>query len=161
CASEARASSVTLSETVFNTDYVSSAIGLSGLAGGPITVTGVNGPVTQAVLFWRGPKSLGNANVNATVTFDGTLVTGTSLGNPSGNPSSGNNAGFGGQAFGADVTPFVKGNGTYTLGGIFSGPNGLGESGAGATGDASLLVFFNDGNGANSHDVLLLNAFNS
>ena len=166
CATEARASSVTLSETVFNTDYVSSAIGLSGLAGGPITVTGVNGPVTQAVLFWRGPKSLGDPNVNGTVTFDGTLVTGTSLGS-SGNSSSGGPAGAsGGQVFGADVTPLVTGNGTYNLSGIFSGPSGLSGAGAGSggglgNGAAGLLVFFNDGNGANNHNVTLLDGFNS
>ena len=142
CATAARANSVTLFETVFNTDYVASAIGLRGLSGGPITVTGVSGPVTQAVLFWRGPKSSGDPNVSSAITFNGASVTGT-------NTESGD--GSGGGTFHADVTPFVGGNGSYNVGGM---PNGV-ENGA------RLFVFFDDGNGANNHDVVLFNGGDS
>jgi len=158
CAPQARASSVTLYETVFNTDYVASAIGLGGLAGGPITVTGVSGPVTQAVLFWRGPKSSGDPNVaGASIMFDGTLVAGTSLNSPSG--FSGGSSSGGGAVYGADVTGLVSGNGTYNVGSVGTGSaiTSLGSSGVvnGSDGRASLFVFYDDGNGANNHDVVL------
>ena len=165
CATDARASSVTLFETVFNTDYVSSAIGLSGLGGGPITVTGINGPITQAVLFWRGPKSTGDPNVNVFITIDGTPVTGTDLGDSDGSSSGGSSSSGGGsgaigggapagQAYGANVTGLVTGNGTYNLGGLLSAGAGSG-GGAGTDGGARLFVFFNDGNGSNNQDVVL------
>lgn len=141
-ATEARGSSVTLFETVFNTDYVSSAIGVRGLSGGPITVTGVSGPVTQAVLFWRGPKSSGDPNVSSAITFDGASVTGTNTESADGS---------GGGTYRADVTPFVGGNGSYSVGGM---PNGIPDG-------ARLFVFFDDGNDANNHDVALFNGGDS
>ena len=157
CATEARANSVRMFETVFNTDYVTSAIGLNGLAGGPITVTGVSGPVTQAVLFWRGPKSTGDPNVNATITIDGTPVTGTDLSGSNGSSSGGSNAAGGlglgglsflGQVYAANVTGIVTGNGIYNLGRILTG-------GPGTDGRARLLVFFDDAKGGDNRDVVL------
>lgn len=163
CATEARANSVRMFETVFNTDYVTSAIGLNGLAGGPITVTGVSGPVTQAVLFWRGPKSTGDPNVNATITIDGTPVTGTDLtgsnGSSSGTSSASGGLGLGGlsflgQVYAANVTGIVTGNGVYNLGRVLTGA-------AAADGPAKLLVFFDDRWGLNDRDLVLrhLNGF--
>ncbi len=138
------ANSLNAGPVVGSTDFA--MFGISGLRGtgiGTITVSGISGTVTKAVLVWHGVSSSATA-VTQGGSFNGTPVVGTNIGISADNfwsqPSS--------QAFQADVTSLVTGNGAYSLTNMSSAssptfdPNG-----------ASLLIYFNDGNPANNHDI--------
>ncbi|MEA2662709.1 MAG: hypothetical protein QOH08_2281, partial [Chloroflexota bacterium] len=56
--------------TVFNTDFVSAGFGgMRGNGVGTITLAGVSGTITKALLYWHGPTNNANPAVNAQVTF--------------------------------------------------------------------------------------------
>jgi hypothetical protein len=147
----AGANPVTNFTTVFNTDVAYA--GLGGMRGtdgsGTITLSGVTGTVTRAYLYWHGPTNLTDPNSNAAVSFAGSPVTGTNIGTSSSNCWGFTNS----QAYRADVTSLVHGNGGYALAN-FTKPsvdmNGV-----------SLVVFYDDGNPANNHDVVLFNGNDS
>jgi hypothetical protein len=147
----ADAAPVTLSETVFATDVAMAGVG--GMRGGDgsatIELTGVSGPVSRALLYWHGPSNDVDPNVNASVSFGGTAITGTSLGVSSDNCWSFDNS----WAYRADVTGLVSGNGDYALSG-FTKPtaniNGV-----------SLIVFYDDGNPANDRDIVIFDGNDS
>ncbi len=147
----AAANPVTNFTTVFNTDVAYA--GLGGMRGtdgsGSIALSGVSGTVTKAYLYWHGPTNVTDPNSNAAVTFAGSPVTGTNIGTSSSNCWGFENS----QAYRADVTSLVHGNGAFALAG-FTKPsvdiNGV-----------SLVVFFNDGNSANNRDVVLFNGNDS
>lgn len=134
--------SLTAGPLVGSTDF--GLFGISGLRGtgnGTITVTGVTGTVTRAILVWHGLASTATA-IGRTGTIGSTNFTGTNIGLSSDNCWSQASS----QAFQADVTSAVTGNGSYALSnmraaGTFD-PNG-----------ASLLVFYNDGNATNNRDI--------
>lgn len=115
--------------------------GLRGTGAGTITVSGVTGTVTRAILVWHGVAGVTTA-LTRNATVGATTVTGTNIGisdnNCWGQASS--------QAFQADVTSLVTGNGTYALSNMLTtgtfDPNG-----------ASLLVYYNDGNATNNRDI--------
>jgi hypothetical protein len=145
---------LTLSPTGFsvsNTDVAE--FGAGGMRGGDgtgtIDVSGVTAPVLHALLFWHGPTNSSNPAANASVTFDGTPVTGTNVGVDSPNCWSFTNS----QAYRADVTGLVTGNGPYALS-DFTKPdvdmNGV-----------SLLVFYDDGNSSNDRNVVAWNGNDS
>jgi hypothetical protein len=139
--------------TVSNTDVAE--FGTGGMRGGDgtgtITVSGVTGPVLHALLFWHGPTNSSNPAANASVTFDGTPITGTNIGVDDDN----NWPGFQySQAYRADVTGLVTGDGPYTLSDFTKLPdvdiNGV-----------SLLVFYDDGNSSNDRNVVAWNGNDS
>ena len=132
--------------TVQDTDWTQAGVGgMRGLGSGTITLAGVSGNVTQAYLFWAGPTNSTDPNANAGVLFGGTSIFGTNIGF-----SQDNFWGFANsQAYRADVTSLVSGNGSYSLAN-FTKP-GVEVNGA------SLVVFFDDGNDTNNHDVVLFN----
>lgn len=138
-------------ETVRNTDVASFGMGyLRGVGTGTLNVTGLSGTVSKAYLFWHGPTNSTDPNANATVSFGGSSVTGTNIGF-----SADNNWGFANsQAYRADVTSLVTGNGSYAIDNFFKSSsvdiNGL-----------SLIVFFDDGNSTNNFDVALFNGNDS
>jgi hypothetical protein len=145
---------LTLSPTGFsvaNTDVAD--FGTGGMRGGTgtgtIIVSDVTTPVLHALLFWHGPTNSGDLAANASVTFAGTPVTGTNIGVDSDNCWGFLNS----QAYRADVTGLVTGNGSYSLGG-FTKPdvdiNGV-----------SLLVFYDDGNSSNDRNVVAWNGNDS
>jgi hypothetical protein len=135
------ANQLTYGETVFNTNYVVSVLGLRDVGAGTITVSGVLGGVTKALLFWHGPTNSADPTANATVTFNGTSITGANIGF-----SGDNNWGFtNSQAYRADVTALVTGNGSYTLANFT-------KAGVSVNGVA-LFVFYNGG--ASKRDVVL------
>jgi hypothetical protein len=142
----ASASDLQAFQTVTDTDWTQAGVGgLRGLGAGNIQLTGVSGTVSKAYLYWAGPTNSTDPLVNASVTFGGTNVTGTSLG-----LSQDNYWGFANsQAYRADVTSLVSGNGTYALSN-FKKPDA-------EINGASLIVFYNDGVGTNNHDVVLFN----
>jgi len=136
------ANNLTAGPVVGTTDFAMFGIGgLRGTGNGTITVSGVSGTVTRAILVWHGVSNSATA-ISRTGTIGSTNFSGTNIGlsdnNCWGQTSS--------QAFQADVTSAVTGNGTYALSNMRTAgpfdPNG-----------ASLLVFYNDGNSSNNRDI--------
>ena len=141
---------------VLDTDFISAGFGgMRGNGTGTITLNGVTpGTVTRALLFWHGPTNSSDPNVNATVAFGGATVTGTNIGFAYDNSWGFANS----QAYRADVTSLVAGDGSYSL----SDFRKAGEAGVAADiNGASLIVFFQDASAANNRDVYLLNTNDS
>jgi len=150
------ATDLTLFKTVYDTDFTAAgADGMRGNGDGQINLSGVSGSVSEAYLYWHGPNNSVDDNNNATVTFDGTDVTGSFLG-----VSSDNCWGFENSlAYRADVTSLVSGDGTYALTNfIKKDVSGLVESDING---ASLIVFFDDGDGTNNRDVVMFDGNDS
>lgn len=148
----AQANNISLFTTVFNTDFTSAGTGgMRGTGTGTITVSGVTGPVTQSYLFWHGPTNSSDPNANANVTVNGNAVTGTNIGF-----SQDNFWGFANsQAYRADTTAVINGNGAYSLTNFNKPATGVEINGAATS------VFFNDGNAANNRDVVIFNGNDS
>lgn len=135
---------------VANTDVVSAGYGgIRGNGTGSITVSGVSGTVQLALLYWHGPTNSTDPNANITVSFAGTDVSGTNIGFSSDNCWAFLNS----QAYRADVTALVSGNGSYALSN-FRKPNA-------EINGASLIVFFDDGDAANNRDIVLFDGNDS
>ncbi len=120
------------------------ATGLNPTGSGQIVVSGISGTVTRAFLYFQGPTNSASPTANSPVTFNGTSVTPVNIGFSSDNCWGFTNS----QAYRADVSGLVAGNGTYTLANFVKG----------ATADingVSLVVFYNDGNAANNRDYAI------
>src|SRR6185503_17014037 len=124
--------------TESNIDWTSAGLGGVGGGSGTINLTGVSVTVRKAFLYWMGidlgPQS-GSCNLpagqtctgdgvydNETITFQGTQITGESLGDATTNcwstpPSAGSS-----RAFRADVSSLVTGNGNYSVSGLSAKP---------------------------------------
>jgi hypothetical protein len=140
------ASDLVAQQTVQNTDWTQTGLGgMRGVGTGTITLTGVIGTVTRAYLYWHGPTNLASADANASVSFAGSQIFGTNIGFSDDNFWDSENS----QAYRADVTSLVTGNGAYSL-------SDFDKTGVEVNG-ASLIVFFDDGNPSNNRDVVLLN----
>jgi hypothetical protein len=139
--------------SVTNTDVAESGYGgMRGDGTGTVTVSGlpVGASITKAFLWWNGPTNSTDPAANATVTFNGTSITGTNIG-----ISGDNNWGFqNSQSYRADVTGLVTGNGSYTLA-DFLKAGGIDINGVG------LMVFYRDGTTANDRNVVLWNGNDS
>lgn len=131
-------------QTFTNTDWTISGVsGLRGQGFGNISVSGVSGSVSSAYLYWHGPTNSSDPTVNANVTFNGSSITGTNIGT-----SQDNFWGFANsQAYRADVSSLVSGNGSYSLS-DFIKPNA-------EINGASLMVFYDDGVVGNNRDVVV------
>jgi hypothetical protein len=140
---EARANTLSFAETIFDTNFVTSDVGLRDVGAGSLTVSGVSGSVTNALLFWHGPTNSTDPNVNADVNFNGTAVSGTNIGFSQDNFWNSLNS----QAYRADVTSLISGNGTYTL-------SNFQKTNAQVNG-ASLFTFYNSGLSTGKRDVVL------
>lgn len=155
-ANKAAAGGIPLLGTVYDTDFVSAGVG--GMRNTPgfhdITLTGVSGQVTQALLYWHGPTNSLDPTANEFMLLlapptNIQIIVGTNIGFSSDNCWGFDNS----QAYVADVTPFVKstGNGDYML---FPIPpvnlNG-----------ASLIVFFDDPDPMNNRDVVVFDGNDS
>lgn len=128
--------------TQFNTDWTSVGVGgLRGTTAGSINLSGVSGGVSQAYLYWHGPTNSSDPSYNANINFSGTDISGVNIGFSDDNFWGRDNS----QAYRADVTSLVTGNGDYQLTEYFSND----------TNGASLLVFFDDGDVSNNRDVVL------
>lgn len=128
-------------ETQFDTDWTYAGVGgLRGTGASSITLSGVSGTVNQAYLYWHGPTNSSDPTWNANINFDGNAISGTNIGFSDDNFWSRANS----QAYRADVTSFVTGNGVYSLSGLI--PND--------SNGASLIVFFDDGDDTNNRDVV-------
>jgi hypothetical protein len=137
-------------DTVTNIDYA--YFGTGGMRGngtGSIAVTGVTGTVTRAVIHWHGPSNSTDPTAGAAVTFNGTDIVGTSIGFADDNCWGFANS----QAYYAEVTGLVSGDGTYSL------TNFLG-SGFDMNG-VTLELFYDDGNGTNNRDIVMFHGNDS
>jgi hypothetical protein len=133
-----------------NTNMASAGFGgIRGVGSGTLQLSGVSGTVTQALLYWHGPTNTSNTSANATVTFAGSSVTGSNIGLSSDNCWGFDNS----QAYRADVTSLVTGNGSYELSN-FRKPDA-------EINGVSLIVFFDDGNAANNRDIVLFDGNDS
>lgn len=148
-ATPAAATALVTRTFVDNTDFAS--FGVGGLRGGSgtITVEGVSGDVTTALLYWNGPAR--NDASNAAVNFDDNAITGADLGLSDDNcwtPFTDSHT------YRADVTNFVSGDGAYDLSNFTKTDIDLGTV-ADANG-ASLIVFYDDGDQNNNRDVTMV-----
>jgi hypothetical protein len=155
-ATAAAAGNLVTVATVSNTDFAMfgyggmSAVGNPGTDGaGTITVSGISGTVTRALLLWHGPTNSTSDAVNAAVDFNGTPISGSNIGNSDNNCWT-NFANS--RAYLADVSGLVGGNGAYTLSGFVKG---TWPGPAADVNGVSLLVFYNDGSAANNRDVVV------
>jgi hypothetical protein len=148
----AHANDVAQFTTVFATDVAHAGYG--GMRGGDgtgtIALSGVSGSVTEAYLYWQGPTNTDDTSANATVSFAGTSVTGSHIGTSDSNCWDFENS----QAYRADVTALVSGNGDYALADMI-------KPGTADISGASLVVFYDDGDAANNRDVVLFDGNDS
>jgi hypothetical protein len=127
-----------------NTDYVSVGVGgLRNFGYGTLGLSGVSGDVQKAILYWHGPTNSTDINANANIIFSGYPIFGENIGMSDDNCWGYENS----QAYKADVTPYISGNGIYSI-------SGLVQDHANANG-ASLLVFYDDGDDSNNKDIFL------
>ncbi len=142
-----------------STDYAS--FGLGGLrteGEGFIDVEGIEGEVTAAYLYWQGPTNTEDRIINSEVVihdvirtpFFPRLITGTNIGFSSDNCWGFSNS----QAYRADVTDIVVGDGPYLLTELIKADdadiNGV-----------SLLVFYDDGDDTNNRSIVVYNGNDS
>lgn len=148
-AAPAQANVIGYYSTVFDTDWATAGTG--GLRGGSgtITVSGVTGTVNQSLLYWQGPTNTTDPNAMANIQVNGSPITGTNIGFSSDNFWGRLN----GQAYRADTTATINGNGAYTL----SGFNTSTTTGNGA----GAALFFKDADSTNNRDVVIFNGNDS
>jgi hypothetical protein len=151
-AQAAQANDIQRFKTVFATDVAYAGFGgLRDNGTGTLNLSGVSGHVTEAYLYWHGPTDSTDSSANATVKFKGANVTGTNIG-----VSSDNCWGFvNSQAYRANVTSLVTGNGGYSLANFTKDSNSVNVNGV------SLVVFFQDSNSSNNRDVVMFNGNDS
>lgn len=142
-----------------STDYAS--FGLGGLrtqGQGIIDVDGIEGEVTAAYLYWQGPTRTEDRIINSEIVlhdinrfpFHPQRVTGTNIGF-----SSDNCWGFANsQAYRADVTGLVVGNGPYAISELIKG-------GEADINGVSLLIFYDDGDDTNNRSIVVYNGNDS
>ncbi|WP_414828036.1 hypothetical protein [Alteromonas sp. H39] len=138
---QAQASLISSAGTFFDTDIAYAGVGgLRGNGSGDITLSGTSGTISQAYLYWHGPTNSTDPTFNASALFNGTSIVGNSIGFSDDNFWSQDNS----QAYRADVTSLISGDGTYNLSGL--SPNN--------TNGASLVVYYDDGDDSNNTDVV-------
>lgn len=141
CSMSASANLISFFETQRDTGFAYAGVGgLRGTGFGDITLSGVTGAVSQAYLYWHGPTNSTDPAFNADISFDGSAITGTNIGFSDDNFWGQENS----QAYRADVTSLVSGDGTFSLTG-FSPDNSNG---------ASLVVYYDDADSSNNRDVV-------
>jgi hypothetical protein len=143
--------------TVLNTDYAWGGVGaIFGSGSGTITIPSVSG-ITKALLYWQGPTTSIDPDINATVSFNGTTIIGT-------------NIGFTEQdCWGAQVLPGVINCQAYRaeVTGLVSALQtsypftNFRKPGVALPQGISLLVFYNDSDSANNKDVYLFDGADS
>ena len=138
----AQAAEIQPTRTVRSVDMSTAGVGGIDTGTGSISLAGVNGSVKKAYLYWYGINNSGTYN-RAAIQFAGQAVNGRALG------ASGTNCWGNGQsnAYEADVTSLVSGNGNYGLTGLAVGSNEHADG-------ASLVVLYNDANNGNDRDIV-------
>ena len=139
-------------QTISNTDYAVAGVGgMRNVGSAEIILGGTSGVIKRAFLYWNGPTNSSDPNANQLIMVNGGAVIGQNIGF-----SHDNCWGFlNTHSYRADVTSLViaAGNGTYALTNFLK-PN-VNINGA------SLLVFYDDGNNTNNHDVMIFDGNDS
>ncbi len=125
--------------------------GMRNVGTGTLTLSGLSGTVLKAILYWHGPTNTTDPTANATVNFNGNNITGMNIGFASDNCWQFLNS----QAYRADVTAHVTGNGSYSLNNFMKNGIDININGV------SLIVFFDDGNPSNNRDFVILDGNDS
>lgn len=115
---EVRALDDTKPQVFSGVGYVSAAVGgLRDVGAGSLHLQGVRGSVLKAFLVWHGPVDSLNPQANAFVTLNGHWIEGRSIGMSHDDQwlYAGDHSYLSGQAYQADVTPWVQKDGDYTL----------------------------------------------
>ncbi len=136
--------------TVYDTDWTSVGTGaMRGVGSGTLALSGTAGTVTGAYLFWHGPTNSADPLANASVVFNGNAITGVNIG-----ISQNNNWGFlNSQAYRANVTAWVTGDGTYSLANFIKPDAEING--------ASLYVTYDNGIDSDNRDLVLFNGNDS
>ncbi len=144
-APQLRAKSLVRARKISGVDWVSAGVGGIPADTADITVTGVNGTVTAAFLYWGGinPGDGIASYDNGTIKINDNTITGTNIGD-TGTNCWGQGAS---RVYVADVTPYVTGDGTYTLTDLMQQPTY-------SVNGASLVVLFDDGDPTNDRDLI-------
>ncbi|HEY0263135.1 MAG TPA: PEP-CTERM sorting domain-containing protein [Granulicella sp.] len=139
------ADSLTYDTTIFNTNFVTGAVGMRDTGSGNLVIGGVpaGATVTRTNLYWHGPTNSSNLSSNASVTVAGQAVTGTNIGFAHDNFWGYANS----QSYQANVTSAINGNGTYALSN-FTKPDSN-------VNGAAAFVFYDGGSSAGKEDVIL------
>ncbi len=139
------ANTLSYDTTIYNTNYVAGAIGMRDVGSGNLTISGIpaGGTVTQTNLYWHGPTNSTDPAFNANVSVAGHSVTGSNIGFASDNFWGSANS----QAYQANVTSIINGNGSYALSN-FQKPGGL-------INGAAAFAFYNSGVSTGKQDVIL------
>jgi hypothetical protein len=145
----ASGNTLTYFTTVYDTNFVAADIGLRDVGAGTLSVSGISGSVTSSYLFWHGPTNSTDPTVNASVNFNGTNIQGTNIGFSADNFWQSLNS----QAYRANVTSLVTGNGSYTLSN-FQKPTSQ-------INGASLFTFYNSGLSTGKRDVVMFDGNDS
>ena len=148
-AASSQANSITLDQTIFDTNYTASDLGMRDVGAGNIVVSGVGGPVTNALLFWHGPTNSNSPTANANVSVAGTPVTGTNIGFSQDNFWASLNS----QAYRADVTSLITGDGSYALSGF--------QNASAQINGAGLFTFYDSGVSTGRRDVVIFDGNDS
>jgi len=147
-ATEAVATELSFVGKQSHTSVVTAGVGgLRNQTSGSIVVSGVSGTVTKAYLYWAGPTNTTDPTVNSSILVNGNPVVGSNIG-------FGHDCNWGflnSQAYRADVTSIVTGDGTHVLTGFKADSNAT-PNGANTDG-ASLIVFSNGGGVTSRRDV--------
>lgn len=148
-AAPAHANVISAYTTIYGTDCTSAGTGGLRDGSGTVTVSGVSGSVSQSLLYWQGPTNSTDPNTIANIQVNGNAVTGTNIGFSDDNFWNYDN----GQAYRANTTSVINGNGAYALTG-FNKPLATGNG-------AGTAVFFQDGVTTNDRDVVIFNGNDS
>ena len=156
-ASGAGANTLSQSIAVQNTDVKYAGFsGMRDVGTGTLTVSGVSGPVTGAYLYWHGPTNTASSGSNSSVLFNGSALAGNNIGTSDFNCWAGPPHNFvNSQAYFANVTSRVSGNGNYSLANFVKSGGDVNVNGV------SLIVFHDDGNDANDRNVSVLHGNDS
>jgi hypothetical protein len=112
-APELHAKTLVRARKISGVDWVSAGVGAIPADTADIVLAGVTGTVTGAFLYWGGlnPGDGVASYDNGTIGINGNTIIGTSIGD-TGTNCWGQGAS---RVYVADVTPYVTGDGTYTL----------------------------------------------
>lgn len=123
--------------------------GMRDIGAGTLSVASINGSVTESHLYWHGPTRSTDSNVNANVSFNGTAINGTNIGFSADNFWGSLNS----QAYRANVSPYLTGNGNYSL-------SNFQKTDAQING-AALFAFYDSGISTGKRDVAIFNGNDS
>jgi hypothetical protein len=160
------------SQTFLETDYASAGVSgmrkFGSLDGTQISASANGGSgqislatlpagvtITRALLYWNGPSKNPDTTANSAVTFATHDIVGSHIGTASSNCWE-NPCGYDrSYSYVADVTPYVSGNGIFSLTNFIKGAVNPPDAGTSDVNGASLVVLYEDADLSNDRDLYL------